>query len=250
MKRALPLAVLLTVTATAQAGWQDTLKGLLGDDTGSQSTSQSTSQSSTSALSEQELTGGINEALSVGVKRAVALLGRQGGYLDDAQVRIPLPGALQPVDRMLRAVGQQRYADQFVASMNHAAEQAVPVATDIFLQAIQQMKLNDARAIVNGPPDAATRYFQTHTTEQLRTAFLPIVRRATDQTQVTARYKALMSQAGGMSSLVNTRSLDLDRYVTDRALDGLFLKLAQEEERIRKDPVARSTELLRQVFGR
>jgi len=135
--------------------------------------------------------------------------------------------------------------------MNRAAEHAVPVAKDIFLKAIREMRLSDARAIVSGPADAATEYFQTHTREDLQAAFLPIVRKATADADVTARYKQLAERAGSLSGgFLKPETLDLDGYVTERALDGLFVKLAEEEQRIRQDPLARTTDVLKKVFGR
>ncbi len=244
MKRTILILALLT-TPIAHADFRDQLRGLLG---GQDKNSASTT---TAALSNQDMVQGVLEALSVGVKRAVDQLGKSGGYLQDPQVRIPLPKQIASVEKLARSFGQGKYVDQFVASMNHAAEQAVPVATDIFLKTIQGMQLTDAKAIVSGPSNAATEYFKTHTREELHAAFLPIVKKATENTNVTAAYKQLVQRAAPMAGgLLNAESIDLDQYVTSEALDGLFLKLADEEKRIRQDPVARSTELLKKVFGR
>ena len=243
MKRIVLITALLAVASATQAGFLDQLRDVLK---GGQ-----TQSTETAALSNREMTQAVLDALSVGVQRAVTELGQTGGYLQDPQVRIPLPEPLRPVDSVLRRIGQEQYAERFVASMNQAAEQAVPVAKDIFLAAIRDMQLDDARAIVSGPADTATQYFKTHTREQLHTAFLPIVRKATDDARVTATYKQLADRAGALSGgLIGAESLDLDGYVTDQALDGLFLKLAEEERRIREDPLARTTELLKKVFGR
>ena len=242
MKRTILILALLAAPA-AQADFLDKLRGLVGE--------QEKSTATTAGLSQQEMTQGVLEALSVGVKRAVEQLGQAGGYLDDPQVRIPLPKQVQSVEKVVRSLGQGKYADQFIASMNRAAEQAVPVATDIFLKSIRGMELTDAQSIVSGPDNAATEYFKSHTREELHTAFLPIVKKATQDANVTAAYKQLAERAGPMSGgLLKPESLDLDQYVTDKALDGLFLKLAEEEQRIRENPVARSTELLKKVFGR
>lgn len=241
MKRTILILTMLAATA-AQADFLEKLRGLMGEPEQSTKT--------TAGLSQQEMTQGVLEALSVGVKRAVEELGQTGGYLDDAQVRIPLPNQVQSVEKVVRSLGQGQYADQFIASMNRAAERAVPVATDIFLKAIQGMQLSDAQAIVSGPDNAATEYFKRHTREALHAAFLPIVQKATQETNVTAAYKQLAQQAGPLSGgLLKSESLDLDQYVTGKALDGLFLKLAEEEQRIRENPMARSTELLKKVFG-
>jgi hypothetical protein len=133
--------------------------------------------------------------------------------------------------------------------MNHAAEQAVPEAAAIFSDAIQQMTLDDASAILNGPDDAATAYFRTHTEAALTERMLPIVTQTTENTGVTSAYKRMLASAGGMTSLLPGDATDIDGYVTQQALDGLFSMIAVEEKRIRENPAARSTELLKQVFG-
>lgn len=202
-----------------------------------------------SSLSTDEIVQGLKEALNLGVEKAIGLLGRSGGYLDDPQVRIPLPDTIDTIAKGLRAAGQGELVDQFTGSMNRAAEQAVPKTVEIFSQSIRDMSLQDARGILQSSDSAATDYFRKHSSDQLRAAILPIVKRTTAQNEVTARYKDLAGQAGFLGSLLNKDTLDLDRYVTDRALDGLFLKLAEQERLIRKDPLARSSDLLKTVFG-
>ena len=152
------------------------------------------------------------------------------------------------VGEALDRIGQGEQVQAFVTSMNHAAEQAVPRATDIFIDAISRMSFDDARRILDGPEDAATRYLQRHAGKTLERELLPLVARATDSVGVTRRYKTLLEKAGPLASLAGN-GLDLDRYVTRKALQGLFLVLAGEEQRIRRDPVARSSELLRRVFA-
>lgn len=240
-------ALLLAGAAASQAGFQDFLRDILQGGKSSQSTAGSTS--ALAGVTEAELAEAARQALEVGVRRAIDLLGRYGGYLNDPQVRIPMPSALQSVDKALRAMGQQKYADEFIATMNHAAEEAVPEATTIFIDAIKGMEVEDAGKILQGPDNAATSYFKEHTTPALQKAILPIVQQATDAVGVTAAYKRLVGKAGFMGGLVGMDSLDIDRYVTDEAIDGLFVKLAQEEKLIRQDPAARSTELLKKVFG-
>jgi hypothetical protein len=240
-------ASLFASPPASQAGFQDFLRDFFKEDQSTQSTAGSTS--ALAGLTEAEMADAARQALEVGVRRAVDLLGRYGGYLDDPQVRIPMPSALQSVDKALRAVGQQKYADEFVATMNHAAEKAVPETTSIFIDAIKGMKVEDARKILQGPDTAATSYFKEHTTPALQKAILPIVQQATDAVGVTSAYKQLVGKAGFMGAYISMDSLDVDRYVTDKAIDGLFVKLAQEEKLIRQDPAARSTELLKKVFG-
>lgn len=241
--KTIALVVALLAVSAAQADFLDQLRGLIG---GKQDAAPATAE-----LSNQEMVQAVLDALAVGVQRAVTELGKSGGYLNDPQVRIPLPEQLQSLDSVLRRVGAGAYADRFVTAMNGAAEQAVPVAKDIFLEAIRDMEVADAQAIVTGPDDAATRYFDARTREALHGAFLPIVRQATEEAQVTAHYKQLADRARSLSGgFLSAETLDIDAYVTGKALDGLFLKLAEEEQRIREDPVARTTELLKRVFGR
>jgi len=202
-----------------------------------------------SSLSTDEIVRGLKEALNLGAEKAIELLGRSGGYLDDPQVQIPLPDTVDTIAKGLRAAGQGELVDQFTRSMNRAAEQAVPETAKIFSQSIREMSLQDARGILQGSDSAATDYFREHSSDQLRAAILPIVTQATAKNGVTARYKALTGQAGFLGSFIDKDSLDLDRYVTDHALDGLFLKLAEQERLIREDPLARSSDLLKTVFG-
>ena len=238
--------LVVLAAAPASAGWQDWLKektqGLGGSGSG-------TSALTRSALSQEEMVSGLKEALSVGVRRAMDILGKQGGFLNDVAVRIPVPESMRQVESVLRRVGQDKLADDFVTTLNQAAEQAVPQGVTIFSDAIGAMTLDDARAILDGPEDAATQYFQKHTRTPLTDAMLPIVRDATNKVGVTASYKSVMDKAGFLTSLLGQKDPDLDGYVTGKALDGLFLKLAAEEKRIRQNPVARSTELLKKVFG-
>lgn len=201
------------------------------------------------ALSNNEVIAGLKEALSKGAREAIASLGRNNGYLGNAKVRIPLPDQLRKIESVLRALKQDRYADEFIATMNHAAEQAVPEAQAIVAEAIRKMTLKDARKILNGPQDAATRYFKRVGEQPLSRRMLPIVSEATSRTGVTSAYKDLIGKAGIAGSLFDTSSLDIDSYVTGKALDGLFLMIAAEEKRIRENPLARSTDLLQKVFG-
>lgn len=237
------LAVGVLVSSVgAQADWRDMLKGATDRLTGSGSGSQ------VSGLTSAEMNGGLKEALAVGAERAISGLARPGGYLDDPAVRIPLPGALEKTERVLRMMGQGARVDEFLLTVNRAAERAVPQASKIVGDAVREMTIADARQILTGPDDAATQYFRGKTSGDLTAAMLPIVKRATESAGVTRAYKGMLDKAGPASSLVGG-SLDLDAYVTEKTLDGLFLKLADEERAIRTNPVARSTDLLKKVFG-
>lgn len=199
--------------------------------------------------SEGETIAGLREALRKGTEYAVSSLGQKGGFLNNARVRIPMPGSLAWVEKTLRTVRQDRLADEFVASMNHAAEQAVSEAAAIFGDAISRMTLDDARGILTGPDDAATQYFRRTTSDALTAKMRPIVEQATSRTGVTSSYKKMTAQAGGLAGMLSGDASDLDGYVTDKTLDGLFLMIAEEEKRIRENPLARSSDLLQKVFG-
>ncbi len=237
----------LLAAATAHAGLDDLFKsaeGLLKE---------GSSSGSTSSLSNSKISDGLKEALGVGAERAIEILGKQGGFLNDKSVRIPLPGVLGKAAKALRAAGQGKYVDDFETTVNRAAEQAIPKTLDIVKETVSNMTLDDVRGILNGPDDAATQFLRKRAGGSLHEAVLPIISEATDNAGATSAYKSMKSQAdgmlGGLGGLVDTGSLDLDNYVTDKALDGLFLKLAIEEKKIRENPVARTTELLKEVFG-
>jgi hypothetical protein len=200
-------------------------------------------------LTQDEMIRGLKEALAKGANQAVANLGKDGGFLKNLDVKIPMPPRLQSAEKTLRKLGQDKLADEFVATMNRAAEQAVPVAAGVFHGAITNMTVADAKAILTGPNDAATQYFRKNGEEQLRGKFLPIVKDATEKVGLTAAYKNLVKQAGPMSAFLGADAGDLDGYVTQKSLDGLFKMIATEEKKIRENPVARSTDLLKKVFG-
>ena len=202
------------------------------------------------SLSNQDITRGLREALTQGVRNAVDDLGRRNGFLDNSRVRIPLPKNLQRTERALRAAGQGRRVDEFIEAMNHAAEEAVPVAVDVFLESVRQMSFNDARQILSGgQDDAATEFFRRTSEQRLRDEFRPIVERFTEQVGVTQKYKQMMGRYGFLGRVVGKDASDIDGYVTEKALDGLFLLIADEERRIRRDPVGRTSAILRAVFG-
>ena len=201
------------------------------------------------ALTQDEIVRGLKEALAKGTSAAVANLGKDGGFLTNLDVRIPMPQSLQTVEKTLRKLKQDKLADEFVATMNHAAEQAVPLAAGVFVNSITNMTVADAQAILTGPNDAATQYFRKISETNLHTKFLPIVKEATAKAGVTAAYKKLMKQAGPVAQFLGTDAGDIDNYVTQKSLDGLFKMIAAEEAKIRANPVARTTDLLKKVFG-
>lgn len=247
------VSALIVAGGAANAGFDDLMKsagGLLKSVPGGTS-------GSSAALSDSQIGAGLKEALSVGAERAVALLGQDGGFLNDKSVRIPLPGVLDTAAKGLRAVGQGAYVDEFETTVNRAAEEAVPQTLGIVKDTVRNMTLEDVRGILSGGDDAATRFLRERAGGSLHNAILPIVSRATESAGATSAYKSLKTKADGMvggfgslGGLVDTGSLDLDSYVTDKTLDGLFLKLAAEEKAIRENPVARTTDLLKAVFAK
>jgi len=261
MKTRLPIfiAALTAVglCSAAGAGLFDQVKSALTA-TNSTTTNSLLRSATAGTLSQEQMAAGLKEALSKGVERAVASLGRTNGFLTNMNVRIPMPAKLQKVETVLRTAGQAQLADDFVGSMNHAAETAVPVAASVFGDAIKQMSIADAKSILSGTNDAATQYFRRTTQTNLQAKFYPIVQKATDQVGVTAQYKTMMGKftaLDSVSSMFGSKSAtklstgDIDAYVTDKAMDGLFKMVAEEEKNIRANPLARTTDLLQQVFG-
>ena len=246
-------ALAAVLPLSVHAGFFDELKSAVASTNGITSNS-----SSLSSLPESQVADGLKEALGKGVTVAVSALGHSDGFLTNLEVKIPMPGKLQTVEKALRMAGQNQMADDFVASMNHAAEQAVPVAAGVFGDAIKQMSIEDAKSILAGPDDAATQYFRRTTETNLYSLFYPVVQKCTAQVGVTEKYKEMMGKfsslnsfgglfGGGSSSLL--QAADLDDYVTNKSLDGLFKMVADEEKEIRANPMARTTDLLKTVFG-
>jgi hypothetical protein len=201
------------------------------------------------APTSAQMAEAIRQALAQGGDRAVRTLGRRDGFFRNPRVRIPMPPELRRVESVLRQLGQGRAADEFVRTLNRAAERAVPIAAQVLRKTISHMSVRDAVNIVRGPDDAATRYFERRDGKELSHRFLLIVRQTTAHVGVTRAYKRLMAQAGPAVRLMGIHEVDLDRYVTGRTVDGLFVVMAQEEKRIRRHPVARTTQLLKEVFG-
>ncbi len=239
------LTLLLAGTSNVPAEWRDYLSRDLGG-----LLEQAQTQSAVSRLNESEVVQGLKEALAQGVETAIASLGRTDGYLGNALVRIPIPQELDTLAQTARALGGDAYVDAFITTMNRAAEKAVPEAAEIFANAIRRMSIEDAKQILAGHDDAATRYFRRAAESELVGRFRPIVAEATESAGVTAAYKRVVRQAGPVLSMLGPPvETDLDGYVTDRAVDGLFTLIAREEKRIRENPAARTTDLLNRVFG-
>ncbi len=206
-------------------------------------------------LDPGQAAAGLKEALGTGTVNAVKLIGRPNGYLQNAAIKILLPQKLRPLETGLRAIGYGPKIDQFVVSMNRAAEAAAPKAEPIFEKAITGMTFSDAQRIVSGRGHPATDYFKKATSSGLTAAFTPIVKKTMAQYAVTKQYDDLVGKyesgplaMGGMLGSV-TKGFDLDSYVVQKSLDGLFYVVGQEEQKIRTNPAAQVTPLLRQVFG-
>lgn len=195
-----------------------------------------------------DIVAGLKEALSIGTGNAVAAASKTDGYFGNEAIRILMPKNMQKVADVLGKAGYRKEVDEFVLGMNRAAEKAAPEAKQIFIDAIRGMSFEDARKILDGGDTAATEYFRGKTSGKLSEAFRPIVSSSMNDVGATRAYKEMMGKYAALP-FVGSESLDLDRYVTGKALDGLFHLVGQEEVRIRKDPAARVTDLLKSVFG-
>jgi hypothetical protein len=203
----------------------------------------------TSQLSDDKIIAGLREALRVGTGNAVALTGKPDGFLKNAAIKILLPEKLRTAGKTLRLVGMGSQVDALEVGMNRAAEQATPKAKQIFLNALTRMTFSDARQILTGGDTAATDYFKRTSAGELTTAFAPIVHRAMENVGVVRQYNQLMKNPM-LTALANDKSFNLDDYVVGKTMDGLFYMVGEEEKKIRKDPAAQITPILKEVFGR
>ena len=239
-KRLIQSLLLFVLASTAHAGWDDFLDIF---------TDQSAKLTESTALENKDIVAGLKEALIKGSKSAVSTLGKPNGFLSHPKLKIPMPEKLQAVESGLRKLGQDELADEFVVSLNRAAEKAVPKAMDIFGNTIRSMSIEDAYAVLKGSDTAATDYLREHSGAELQQAFLPIVKQATASVGVTDKYKNLIDKLGVMANFIDVESLDIDQYVTGKAMDGLFTLVASEEKQIRENPAARTSEILKKVFS-
>jgi hypothetical protein len=200
-----------------------------------------------SSLTNQEASTGLKDALSQGAGKAVELLGRQGGFLDNPKVKIPLPDNLRRIESGLRLIGMKKQADDLVVAMNRAAESAVPEAKTLLVDAVKKMSLQDAKGILTGGDTAATDYFRRATSSQLTQRFLPIVTTWTQKVGLAQQYNGIVDK--GASLGLTGKDDKIENYVTRKALDGLYLMIAEQERAIRKDPVGAATGAARKVFG-
>lgn len=199
-------------------------------------------------LSQNDASAGVKDALTQGAQIAVRQLSQPGGFSDDPQVRIELPGKLGKAAKTMKQFGMGAQVDQLEASMNKAAEAAMPQAQALLVDAVKKMTVTDAKGILQGGDDAATEYLDRSSREQLRAKFLPIIKQATDQVGLAKQYNAFASQAAAFG-VVDAKSANVENYVTEQALDGLFTVIGEQEKNIRQNPTAAATGLAKKVFG-
>lgn len=199
-------------------------------------------------LSNKNVVAGLKEALSKGTKNAVDKLGKEDGFFGNDKVKIPLPDSLQNVEKTLRRFGMEKYADELILTMNRAAEAAVPEARTLLVSAITEMSVQDAKGILTGGDTSATEYFRNKTSLKLTAKFLPIVTKATEKIGVAQKYNELASKAAHFG-LIDESQTNLENYITQKALNGLFLIIADEEKAIRANPLEQGSKLISKVFG-
>ena len=245
MKHILPVTLLALFMTYANALDFGALKDAIKS-SGSNSTT--TSNAGVSSLSNEEASGGLKEALTQGVGKAVSTLGATNGFLSNKEVKIPLPKSLQKIEKGMKLMGMGKQSDELVLKMNRAAEAAVPEAKALLVSSIKQMTLADAKAILMGPQDAATQYFKKTTSAQMSQKFLPIVQKATENVQLAASYNKY-AEMGSQFGVVKKEDANIEQYVTNKTLDGVYFMIAKEEAAIRKDPLGQASSLLKKVFG-
>jgi len=200
------------------------------------------------AISSGDASAGVKEALAKGADYAVSSLGRNGGFLGNDKVKIKLPGYLDKAESALRMFGMGKQADQLVETMNHAAENAVAEAKPILTESIRKMSIKDAKEILTGGEDSVTQYFKRTSTDQLTARFMPIVKKETGKLKLADQYNKFAGKAAS-AGLVDQKNADVDSYVTQKAMAGLFLMIAEEEKKLRANPLGAGSELLKSVFG-
>ena len=238
--------LLFAGAAAAQTDWLQKGKDLLGNI--GKGGGDSAAGAAAGALGTDELTAGLKEALRVGTGRVVSQLGKTDGFNADSTIRIPLPESMQTVRSTLQPLGMSGMLDDLETRLNRAAEAATPQAQELFVQAISEMTLDDAKAIYDGPADAATRYFESKMSAPLADAMRPIVDDSLAEVGAIKAYDNLMGQYRSVPLVPDVKA-DLTNHVLDKGMDGIFHYVAQEEAAIRANPAARTTDILKRVFG-
>ena len=250
MRKLIAVSTLAVFMTQANAFDLSTLKDAVKS-TSSNSTANTNAASNTSgvnSLTNTEASGGLKEALTQGVGKAVASLGAADGFFGNKDVKIPLPNSLKKIEKGMKFMGMGKQSDELILKMNRAAEAAVPEAKTLLVDSIKKMSLADAKAILTGPQDAATQYFKKTTSAQMGEKFLPIVTKATANVQLADSYNKY-AEMGSKFGVVKKEDANINQYVTKKALDGVYYMVAQEEAAIRKDPLGQASSLLKKVFG-
>ena len=246
MQRTLTLVIGALIAASASAQFPSLENIIPGVGT---SPKPGTAASTAGAPDEKTSASGIKEALAVGTENAVKNLSRENGYFGNQAVKILMPPSIQRAGDIARKMGLQKQVDDFVLSMNRAAEAAAPVAASYFADAVRDMSVDDARGILGGANTAATDFFRNKTRDKLYVAFKPTVSQKVGEVGATRAYQEMTGRLQSVPML-GSQSLDVEDYVTNKALDGLFLMIGEEEKKIRANPAARTTDLLKSVFGK
>ncbi|WP_263834008.1 DUF4197 domain-containing protein [Sulfurospirillum oryzae] len=261
--------ILLAPLMLCAANFQDAVNTAI-----SATSAQKTATTSSSASTQSSATSGVKEALSLGAKQAVSLLGTEGGFLNNNAVKIPLPASLKPVATAAEKLGGKSYVDDFVKTMNTAASKSVPKTASIFSDTISTMSVEDANAIVSGGNTAATDYFKTKAGTKLLSAIMPIIKESIKDSQVMSSYQSLKGFAGGsnataglsnnamvgqassiakglgMGDAVPSGDENIEDYIGRKTLDGLFYMIAEKEKALRSNPMASGSSIIQQVFGK
>ena len=199
-------------------------------------------------ITNKDAVAGLKQALTDGSAAAIGKLGAENGFFGNAKVKIPLPESLQKVEGLMRAMGMKRQADELELAMNRAAESAVTEAKPLLVDAVKSMSVQDAKKILTGGDTAATDYFRSKTAEPLAKKFLPIVKKTTARVGLAEKYNAIAGK-GSQLGLLDANQASIEQYVTKKALDGLYLMIADEEKALRQDPVGAASSVVQKVFG-
>ena len=241
--------IALSIFSNANAGWFDDIVDSGKEKINEVKNNVNDGNAITSTLSNEDIIAGLKEALNKGAGYAVDNLGKADGFLKNSDVKIPMPEKLKKVESLLRKAGKDKYADEFVTTMNRAAESAVPLTLDIIKQSITGMSIKDAKNILQGSDDAATQYLKKSGSDKLKAKISPIVKAATAKAGVTSMYKKMYGKLGFAGKYINLEDYNVDNYVTNKTMKGLFTMIAKEEKKIRDNPAARTTDILKSVFG-
>ena len=249
MRKLIVVSALAVFMTQANALDLSTLKDAIKSSTNASTSSNTASATSgINSLTNSEASGGLKEALTQGIGKAIASLGATDGFLGNKDVKIPLPNSLKKIEKGMKFMGMGKQSDELILKMNRAAEAAVPEAKTLLIDSVKKMSLTDAKAILTGPQDAATQYFKKTTAAQMGEKFLPIVTKATANIQLADSYNKY-AEMGSKFGVVKKEDANINQYVTKKALDGVYYMVAQEEAAIRKDPLGQASSLLKKVFG-